>query len=208
MMPLNLERHSVARDPFTKSGIVIPTLIIGFSGSSLCNVRDVRSVRVQCKPVRSHIQKVANPLGTPKPTQTSILPVSFVAASLASGGEIRPVTDWEGRNAPTDEEIDQARELWDRKVHNSGPLEYRHTLYPQRMIGHVRHPFTKGGKPSPPRRGIGIHTAHIFLGNDPLMVEGCNLLRTRGYPEGAVMLVEDEQVCWLAPPRVHEAIAQ
>jgi hypothetical protein len=67
------------------------------------------------------------------------------------------------------------------------------SLYPSPMLGH-RGSFLKG-EPTPPRKNMGIHTAHVFLGNDPLMIRGCNIMRQQGCPEAAVMLVEDKQVC-------------
>jgi hypothetical protein len=69
------------------------------------------------------------------------------------------------------------------------------SLYPPPMLGH-HGSFPKGELP-PPRKSMGIHTAHVFLGNDPLIIRGCNIMRQKGFPEAAVMLVEDKQVCWL-----------
>jgi hypothetical protein len=46
-----------------------------------------------------------------------------------------------------------------------------------------------------PQEGrIGSHTYFVFLGHDEIMVSGCNACREKGVPEGAILLVESDEV--------------
>jgi hypothetical protein len=146
----------------------------------LCEVRGVGPMQLRCLSTsRSHRRRVINPLETSKISQPSPLHLLAFAGSRTSGSEFRRVSRWEVRCTPTKEELDQAREELDVFICNRPGLKYKHTLYPQRMMGVLRDPHYFQGEPVPPSRGLGIHTAHIFLGNDPLMNEGCNIMRAR-----------------------------
>jgi hypothetical protein len=149
--------------------------------SPLCGVRGNGAVRVLSASKGSPLSCLVNPIRKPKAAQHSLFPAASTAPLSVSGV----------RNASLDEHADQGFGAWEAMVEER--FNYKHTLYPKRMIGAFRDVVWYPDPLRPPSRCLGVHTAHVFLGNDPLTVQGCNIMRARGFPEAAVMLVEDKQ---------------
>jgi hypothetical protein len=130
------------------------------------------------------VPRLVNPIRNPKAAQDALFPVAFTAPFFKSGVRV----------ASLDDRADQRFGAWEAMVEER--FRYKHTLYPQRMMGAFQDVVWSSGPPVPPSRSLGIHAAHMFLGNDPLTIRGCNIMRARGFPEAAVMLVEDKQARW------------
>jgi hypothetical protein len=149
-----------------------------------------RTAKVRCSLTNSRSLSSVNPSRKPKKLASNV-PIDFISPSLSSGRTINAgcMTRSASGGFEAGWDTGSFHRVLDRRC------EYMHTLYPRLMIAPLRDAFHRGN-PKPPTRSLGIHTAHIFLGNHPLMIQGCNILRECGYPEAAVMLVEDKQVCW------------
>ncbi len=150
------------------------------------------SAKVRSSLTSSRSFRLVNPSRKPKPSAFNV-PVDFISPSLSSGWEGSAGRDWRIRSTYWDHPEYWGNGRFPAKLIRH--FEYKHTLYPTIMIGTLRDPYWQGD-PKPPSRSLGNHTAHVFLGNHPFMVQGCNIIREFGYPEAAMMLVEDKQVCW------------
>jgi hypothetical protein len=147
----------------------------------LCLVRASGAVRVRSVFKGCPQPRLVNRTRRLNTPQHALLQAALIAPVLVSGV----------RCASLDQHANQRSEGWDALPEDR--FKYKHTLYPQRMIGVFRDAIWYPNPPRPPSRSLGIHAAHIFLGNDPLTIQGCNIVRSRGFPEAALMLVEDKQ---------------
>jgi hypothetical protein len=103
------------------------------------------SIGTPCTSTISKLVRGVNASGKMSKTGRSVcFPRRLCHASLGPGWRVRCVSG--------DEAFDRARESWNAMI--EGRFEYKHTLYPQRMIGNFWDPMCVYAEPIPPSRSL------------------------------------------------------
>jgi hypothetical protein len=152
MVPWMFNWHSVPTEQMTKRDAVPNGSFTGFTGSYFCRAGEGRFVRVLSSSARVvHSLRLFTPIRKAKAVQPAS--VSCPARPVPSKfGFIWTFEDKEAR---------QHGEAWDALINDM--FGYKHTLYPQHMIGAPSAFIISTGPPEPPTRSRGLHTHHVFL---------------------------------------------
>jgi hypothetical protein len=148
MVLWNSKWRSVPFEKQTKVKEISNFYHVPFPGSDVCRDRCKGSLPIPCCPPG----RITTPIRRSKSRQHAS--VSILADSLSSQLD----ATWSSGDEDEDRRRDEA---WDATV--NGPFEYKHTLYPQRMIGTWPEYPGYGDSPEPPTRSRGLHTNHILF---------------------------------------------